>query len=542
MAKQLQFSEDARKSLVSGVEQIAKAVMTTLGPKGRTVLLDKKYGAPMITKDGVTVAREVELEDPFENMGAQLVKEVASKTNDVAGDGTTTATVLAWAITKEGMKSVSAGVNPMGIRRGIDKAVSDAITEIKSNAKAVSEKEEIAQVASISANNDRVIGEEIASAMEKVGMDGVITVEESKNIETTTDFVEGMQFDRGYISAYFANNRETMTALLDDPYILIYDKKISSMKELLPVLEKVVQTSKPLLIIAEDVDGEALTTLVVNSLRGTLNVCAIKAPGFGDRRKSMLEDIAILTGGQVISEELGMKLENAELSQLGRAKSVKVEKENTTIINGLGKAEDIKDRIGQIKKQIADTTSDYDREKLQERLAKLAGGVAVINVGAPTEVELKERKHRVEDAVNATRAAIEEGVIPGGGVALAQAAKKMESYDLSTLTDEEQIGYKIVRRALEEPMRQIAENAGEDGAIIADKCKNSEQGVGYDANGNKWVNMVSAGIIDPVKVTRSALQNAASIAALILTSECAITDIPAPEPAPAANPGMGGMM
>lgn len=542
MAKQLQFSEDARKSLVSGVEQIAKAVMTTLGPKGRTVLLDKKYGAPMITKDGVTVAREVELEDPFENMGAQLVKEVASKTNDVAGDGTTTATVLAWAITKEGMKSVSAGVNPMGIRRGIDKAVSDAITEIKSNAKAVSEKEEIAQVASISANNDRVIGEEIASAMEKVGMDGVITVEESKNIETTTDFVEGMQFDRGYISAYFANNRETMTALLDDPYILIYDKKISSMKELLPVLEKVVQTSKPLLIIAEDVDGEALTTLVVNSLRGTLNVCAIKAPGFGDRRKAMLEDIAILTGGQVISEELGMKLENAELSQLGRAKSAKVEKENTTIINGLGKAEDIKDRIGQIKKQIADTTSDYDREKLQERLAKLAGGVAVINVGAPTEVELKERKHRVEDAVNATRAAIEEGVIPGGGVALAQAAKKMESYDLSTLTDEEQIGYKIVRRALEEPMRQIAENAGEDGAIIADKCKNSEQGVGYDANGNKWVNMVSAGIIDPVKVTRSALQNAASIAALILTSECAITDIPAPEPAPAANPGMGGMM
>ncbi len=542
MAKQLQFSEDARKSLVSGVEQIAKAVMTTLGPKGRTVLLDKKYGAPMITKDGVTVAREVELEDPFENMGAQLVKEVASKTNDVAGDGTTTATVLAWAITKEGMKSVSAGVNPMGIRRGIDKAVSDAITEIKSNAKAVSEKEEIAQVASISANNDRVIGEEIASAMEKVGMDGVITVEESKNIETTTDFVEGMQFDRGYISAYFANNRETMTALLDDPYILIYDKKISSMKELLPVLEKVVQTSKPLLIIAEDVDGEALTTLVVNSLRGTLNVCAIKAPGFGDRRKAMLEDIAILTGGQVISEELGMKLENAELSQLGRAKSVKVEKENTTIINGLGKAEDIKDRIGQIKKQIADTTSDYDREKLQERLAKLAGGVAVINVGAPTEVELKERKHRVEDAVNATRAAIEEGVIPGGGVALAQAAKKMESYDLSALTDEEQIGYKIVRRALEEPMRQIAENAGEDGAIIADKCKNSEQGVGYDANGNKWVNMVSAGIIDPVKVTRSALQNAASIAALILTSECAITDIPAPEPAPAANPGMGGMM
>lgn len=539
MAKQLQFSEDARKSLVSGVEQIAKAVMTTLGPKGRTVLLDKKYGAPMITKDGVTVAREVELENPFENMGAQLVKEVASKTNDVAGDGTTTATVLAWAITKEGMKSVSAGVNPMGIRRGIDRAVADAVAEIKAEAKPVSEKEEITQVASISANNDRVIGEEIANAMEKVGMDGVITVEESKNIETTTDFVEGMQFDRGYISAYFANNRETMTSLLEDPYILIYDKKISSMKELLPILEKVVQTSKPLLIIAEDVDGEALTTLVVNSLRGTLNVCAIKAPGFGDRRKAMLEDIAILTGGQVISEELGMKLENAELSQLGRAKSIKVEKENTTIINGLGDSANLKDRIAQIKKQIADTTSDYDREKLQERLAKLAGGVAVINVGAPTEVELKERKHRVEDAVNATRAAIEEGVIPGGGVALVQAAKKMESNDLSGLTDEEVIGYKIVRRALEEPMRQIAENAGEDGAIIADKCKNSEKGIGYDANNNKWVNMVSAGIIDPVKVTRSALQNAASIAALILTSECAITDIPAPEPAPA--PGAGGM-
>lgn len=539
MAKQLQFSEDARKSLVSGVEQIAKAVMTTLGPKGRTVLLDKKYGAPMITKDGVTVAREVELENPFENMGAQLVKEVASKTNDVAGDGTTTATVLAWAITKEGMKSVSAGVNPMGIRRGIDRAVADAVAEIKAEAKPVSEKEEITQVASISANNDRVIGEEIANAMEKVGMDGVITVEESKNIETTTDFVEGMQFDRGYISAYFANNRETMTSLLEDPYILIYDKKISSMKELLPILEKVVQTSKPLLIIAEDVDGEALTTLVVNSLRGTLNVCAIKAPGFGDRRKAMLEDIAILTGGQVISEELGMKLENAELSQLGRAKSIKVEKENTTIINGLGDSANLKDRIAQIKKQIADTTSDYDREKLQERLAKLAGGVAVINVGAPTEVELKERKHRVEDAVNATRAAIEEGVIPGGGVALVQAAKKMEGNDLSGLTDEEVIGYKIVRRALEEPMRQIAENAGEDGAIIADKCKNSEKGIGYDANNNKWVNMVSAGIIDPVKVTRSALQNAASIAALILTSECAITDIPAPEPAPA--PGAGGM-
>ena len=540
MAKQLQFSEEARKSLVSGVEQIAKAVMTTLGPKGRTVLLDKKYGAPMITKDGVTVAREVELEDPFENMGAQLVKEVAAKTNDVAGDGTTTATVLAWAITKEGMKSVSSGVNPMGIRRGIDKAVADAVSAIKAESREVHEKEEIMQVATISSNNDNAIGEEIANAMEKVGMDGVITIEESKNIETTTDFVEGMQFDRGYISAYFANNRDSMTATLEDPYILIYDKKISSMKELLPVLEKVVQASKPLLIIAEDVDGEALTTLVVNSLRGTLNVCAIKAPGFGDRRKAMLEDIAVLTGGQVVSEELGMKLESTELAQLGRAKSVKVEKENTTIINGKGEAEAIKDRIGQIRRQIADTTSDYDREKLQERLAKLAGGVAVINVGAATEVELKERKHRVEDAVNATRAAIEEGVIPGGGVALAQASKKMESTDLSALTEEEKIGYRIVRRALEEPIRQIAENAGQDGAIVADRCKNSEQGVGYDANNDRWVNMVQAGIIDPVKVTRSALQNAASIAALILTSECAITDIPAPEPAAPAAPA-GGM-
>ncbi len=541
MAKQLQFSEEARKSLVSGVEQIAKAVMTTLGPKGRTVLLDKKYGAPAITKDGVSVAREVELENPFENMGAQLVKEVAAKTNDVAGDGTTTATVLAWAITKEGMKSVSSGVNPMGIRRGIDMAVSDAVEIIKKEAKTVSNKEEIKQVATISSNSDYTIGEEIANAMEKVGMDGVITIEESKNIDTTTDFVEGMQFDRGYISPYFANNHETMTTTFEDPYILIYDKKISSMKELLPVLEKVVQTSKPVLIIAEDVDGEALTTLVVNSLRGTLNVCAIKAPGFGDRRKAMLEDIAVLTGGQVVSEELGMKLESTELNQLGRAKSVKIEKENTTIINGKGESSAISDRISMIKKQIADTTSDYDREKLQERLAKLSGGVAVINVGAATEVELKERKHRVEDAVNATRAAIEEGVIPGGGVALTQASKKMEEKDLSKLSEEEKIGYKIVKRALEEPMRQIAENAGEDGAIIADKCKNSEDGFGYDANKNQWVCMVDAGIIDPVKVTRSALQNAASIASLILTSECAITDIPAPEPAAPAAPGMGGM-
>ena len=544
MAKQLQFNEEARKSLVTGVEKISRAVMATLGPKGRLVVLDKKFGAPTVTKDGVSVAREIELENPFENMGAQLLKEVATKTNDVAGDGTTTATVLAWSITTEGMKSVAAGVNPMGIRRGIDKAVADAVVEIKKQAKMIKDKEEISQVASISANNDRTIGDEIANAMEKVGLDGVITVEESKTIETTTDFVEGMQFDRGYLSAYFCNNRDTMTAVLDDPFILIYDKKISNMKELLPILEKIAQSSKPLLIIAEDVDGEALATLVVNSVRGILNVVAVKAPGFGDRRKAMLEDIAILTGGEVISEELGLKLENADLSQLGRAKSVKVEKENTTIINGNGKQSEIKDRIAQIKVQIGDTTSDYDREKLQERLAKLAGGVAVLNVGAATEVELKEKKHRVEDALSATRAAIEEGVIPGGGVALVQAAVTLEKADLSKFTEDEKVGYKIVRRALEEPIRQIAENAGLDGSLIADKCKHEKAGVGFDAENMKWVNMFDSGIIDPVKVTRSALQNAASIASLILTTECAVTDIPAPA-APAMSPGaegMGGMM
>lgn len=542
MAKQLQFSEEARRSLLNGVEKISKAVMATLGPKGRLVVLDKKFGAPNVTKDGVTVAREIELEDPFENMGAQLLKEVATKTNDVAGDGTTTATVLAWAITKEGMKSVAAGINPMGVRRGIDKAVKDAVAEIKKQAKMIKDKEEIAQVASISANNDRTIGDEIANAMEKVGLDGVITVEESKTIETTTDFVEGMQFDRGYLSAYFANNRDTMTALLEDPFILIYDKKISNMKELLPILEKVAQSGKPLLIIAEDVDGEALATLVVNSVRGILSVVAVKAPGFGDRRKAMLEDIAILTGGEVISEELGLKLENADLSQLGRAKSIKVEKENTTIINGAGKASDIKDRIAQIKVQIEDTTSDYDREKLHERLAKLAGGVAVLNVGAATEVELKEKKHRVEDALSATRAAIEEGVIPGGGAALIQAAKILEKVDLSKLPEDERAGYNIVRRALEEPIRQIAENAGLDGSLIADKCKNEKAGRGFDAENFVWVDMFEKGIIDPVKVTRSALQNAASIAALILTTEAAVTDIPEPPAPMPPGGGMDGMM
>ena len=543
MAKQIIFGEEARKAIERGVNQLADTVKITLGPKGRNVVLDKKFGAPLITNDGVTIAKEIELEDPFENMGAQLLKEVASKTNDVAGDGTTTATVLAYAITKEGMKSVAAGVNPMGIRRGIDKAVKLTVEEIRKEAKMIQEKEEIAQVASISANNDRTIGDEIANAMDKVGKDGVITVEESKTIETTVDFVEGMQFDRGYLSAYFCNNRDTMTSVMENPYILIYDKKISNMKDLLPVLEKVVQTGKGLLIIAEDVDGEALTTLVLNSVRGTINVVAVKAPGFGDRRKAMLEDIAVLTGGQVITEELGMKLENADLASLGRAKSVKVEKENTTIINGAGSTDAIRDRIAQIKNQIVDCTSDYDREKLQERLAKLAGGVALINVGAATEVELKEKKHRVEDALSATRAAIEEGVIPGGGVALVQAVNALASQDLSDLTEDEKVGFNIVKRALEEPIRQIAANAGLDGAVIADHCKNEKKGVGFDANAMKWVDMVEAGIIDPAKVTRSALQNAASIAALILTTECAVTDIPAPEPAvPAgANPGMGMM-
>lgn len=543
MAKQLQFNEEARRSLVSGVEKISRAVKVTLGPKGRNVLIDKKFGAPTVTKDGVSVAREIELEDPFENMGAQLLKEVATKTNDVAGDGTTTATVLAYSITKEGMKSVAAGVNPMGIRRGVDKAVEDTIKELKRQARMIKDKEELAQVASISANNDREIGDEIANAMEKVGKDGVITVEESKTIETTTDFVEGMQFDRGYLSPYFATNRDTMTSILEDPYILIYDKKISNMKDLLPLLEKVAQAGKPILIIAEDVDGEALATLIVNTIRGTLTAVAVKAPGFGDRRKAMLEDIAILTGGEVISEDIGLKLENTDITQLGRAKTVKVEKDNTTVINGAGKSSDIKDRISQIKVQIQDTTSDYDREKLQERLAKLAGGVAVINVGAVTELELKEKKHRVEDALSATRAAIEEGVIAGGGVALIQAAKALENKNLSSLDEEEVIGYRIVRRALEEPIRQIAENAGLDGSIIAEKAKNEKAGTGFDAAKMIWANMFEAGITDPAKVSRSALQNAASVASLILTTECSITDIPSEEPPmPAGGGGMGGMM
>lgn len=543
MAKQLMFNEEARRKLLSGVEQISKAVKVTLGPKGRNVLLDKKFGAPTVTKDGVSVAKEVELEDPYENMGAQLLKEVATKTNDVAGDGTTTATVLAYSLVKEGLKSVAAGMTPIELKRGIDKAVEIAVEEIKKNAKEIKDKEEISHVASVSANNDSEIGNTIADAMEKVGKDGVITVEESKTMDTTIEFVEGMQFDRGYISAYFVTDRDTMTSVYEDCYILIHDKKISSMKDMLPLLEKIAQSGKPLLIIAEDVDGEALSTLVVNSLRGTLKACAVKAPGFGDRRKAMLEDIAILTGGEVISEELGMKLENTDISQLGRAKTVKVDKDNTTIINGAGKQKEIQDRIAQIKAQIEETTSDYDREKLQERLAKLAGGVAVINVGAATEVELKEKKHRVEDALSATRAAIEEGIVPGGGLALIQAAQALEKADISALSDDEKVGFKIVKRALEEPIRQIAENAGLDGAVIADKAKNEKKGVGFDASKMEWVDMVRSGIIDPAKVTRSALQNAASIASLLLTTECAITDLPEKkEPAmPAGGGGMGGM-
>ncbi len=544
MAKQLQFDESARKALLAGVEKMSNAVKVTLGPKGRNVILDKKFGAPTVTNDGVTIAKEIELEDPFENMGAQLLKEVATKTNDVAGDGTTTATVLAYSMIKEGLKSVAAGINPMGIKRGIAKAVDVAVSYIKDKAKAIGDnKSEIAQVASISANNDSEIGNLIADAMEKVGKDGVITVEESKSMVTDLEVVEGMQFDRGYVSPYFVTNRENMTTVFENPYILIYDKKISSMKDLLPLLEKVAQAGKPVLLIAEDVEGEALATLVVNNIRGTLNACAVKAPGFGDRRKAMLEDIAILTGGQVVSEELGLKLENTDLSQLGQAKSVKIDKENTTIIEGAGKEKDIKDRIAQIKVQIEDTTSDYDREKLQERLAKLAGGVAVINVGAATEVELKEKKHRVEDALSATRAAIEEGIIPGGGITLVKSVNKLKETDLSKSLEEEAVGFKIVIRSLEEPIRQIAENAGLDGAIVAEKAKTEKDGIGFDAAKMEWIDLVKAGIIDPAKVTRSALQNAASIAGLLLTTECTITDLPEKEAPPAVPGGMppGGM-
>ncbi len=537
MAKQLQFNEEARKSLVNGVEKISKAVMTTLGPKGRLVLLDKKYGAPTVTKDGVSVAREIELEDPFENMGAQLLKEVAAKTNDVAGDGTTTATVLAWSITKEGMKSVAAGVNPMGIRRGIDKAVKLTVEEIKKDAKMIQEKEEIAQVASISANNDRTIGDEIANAMDKVGKDGVITVEESKTIETTVDFVEGMQFDRGYLSPYFMTDADKMECVMEHPYILIYDKKISNLKDFLPILQPAAESGRPLLVIAEDVDSEALTTLVVNRLRGGLKICAVKAPGFGDRRKAMLEDIAILTGGVVISEDKGLKLEQATLDMLGSADKVNVTKDNTTIVNGAGQKENIQERIAQIKNEIANTKSSYDKEKLQERLAKLAGGVAVLYVGANSEVEMKEKKDRVDDALCATRAAMEEGVVVGGGTTYIRAQEALK--DLKGENADEQTGINIVCRAIEEPLRQIVANAGGEGAVVVNKVREGEGDFGYNARKDEYENLRESGVIDPAKVARVALENAASIAGMFLTTECLIVDKPEEKaPVMPAQPGM----
>ncbi|MBQ0162218.1 MAG: chaperonin GroEL [Treponema sp.] len=540
MAKQLLFNEDARKKLLSGAEQIAEAVKVTLGPCGRMVMLDKKYGAPTITKDGVSVAKEIELADPYENMGAQFVREVASKTNDDAGDGTTTSTVLAYALVREGFKSVAAGMTPIAVKRGMDKAVKAAIDEIKKNAKPVKGTDDVTHIATISANNDEEIGKMLADAIEKVGKDGVITVEESKNMDTTVDTVEGMQFDRGYISSYFVTDRDRMEANFDDPYILIHDKKISSMKDLLPILEKVANEGRALIIIAEDVDGEALTTLVLNSIRGTIKVCAVKAPGFGDRRKDMLQDIAILTGGQVISEELGLKLETADIPMLGTAKSVKIDKDNTTIVGGAGTKKNITERVNEIKAQIEKTTSSYDKEQLQKRLAKLAGGVAVINVGATTETEMKEKKFRVEDTIAATKAALEEGIVSGGGLALIEASKVLETIP-EDLSEDEKVGYKIVRRALEEPIRQIADNAGVDGSVIADKAKKEKKGVGYNAYTGEWVNMMEAGIIDPAKVTCSALMNAASIAATMLTTECAITDIPESKVPVAPAPEMGGM-
>ncbi len=541
MAKILQYSEEARRSVLEGVKKLADAVQVTLGPRGRNVVIDKKFGAPTVTKDGVTVAKEIELEDPFENMGAQMVKEVATKTNDVAGDGTTTATILAAAIYKESLKNVTAGANPMDLKRGIDKAVEAAVAHIASVSREIVDKKEIAQVASISANNDEEIGNLIADAMDKVGKDGVITVEEAKSIETHLEVVEGMQFDRGYLSPYMATNPETMESVVDDAYILIHDKKISTMKDLLPILEKVAQAGRPLLIIAEEVEGEALATIVVNTLRKTISCVAVKAPGFGDRRKAMLEDIAILTGGQVISEELGMKLENATMQMLGRAKKVIVDKENTTIIEGAGSQKDVKGRITQIQKQIEDSTSDYDIEKLQERKAKLAGGVAVINVGAATEIELKEKKARVEDALEATRAAVEEGIVAGGGKTLINSQKAVKAV-ADKLGGDEKIGANIIAKAIEDPMRMIACNAGLEGSVIVEKAKGEKENISFDANKLEWVDMIKAGIIDPAKVVRSALQNAASVAGMLCTTEVLITD-KAEEKAPMMPPGggMGGM-
>ncbi|MFM9532164.1 chaperonin GroEL [Lysinibacillus sp. IITD104] len=539
MAKDIKFSEDARSLMLQGVDKLANAVKVTLGPKGRNVVLEKKFGSPLITNDGVTIAKEIELENPYENMGAKLVAEVASKTNEIAGDGTTTATVLAQAIIREGLKNVTAGANPVGIRKGIDKAVAAALTELHAISRPVSNKEEIAQVAAISAADDEV-GQLIAEAMERVGNDGVITIEESKGFTTELDVVEGMQFDRGYASHYMVTDTDKMEAVLDNPYILITDKKITNIQEVLPLLEQVVQQGRPLLMIAEDVEGEALATLVVNKLRGTFNAVAVKAPGFGDRRKAMLEDIAILTGGQVITEELGLDLKSADISALGRAAKVVVTKDNTTIVEGIGGADAIESRIGQIRAQLAETTSEFDKEKLQERLAKLAGGVAVIKVGAATETELKERKLRIEDALNSTRAAVEEGIVSGGGTALlnvyAAVEKAAEAVEGDVAT-----GVKIVLRALEEPVRQIANNAGLEGSIIVDRLKREEVGIGFNAATGEWVNMMEAGVVDPAKVTRSALQNAASVAALFLTTEAVVADIPEAAPAMPDMSGMGGM-
>ena len=539
-AKQLQFDESARHALLRGIEKLAKAVKATLGPSGRNVILDKKFGSPTITKDGVTVAKEIELEDPYENMGAQLVREVASKTSDIAGDGTTTATVLAESIYKEGLRNVTAGANPTSLQRGIMKAVDAVVEELKKISKKVSDSTEIAQVATVSANWDTKIGEIIADAMDKVGKDGTITVEEAKSIETTLEVVEGMQFDKGYLSPYFVTNAEAMEALLENPYILIHEKKISSLKDLLPLLEKVAKGGRPLLIIAEDVEGEALATLVVNKLRGTLQVCAVKAPGFGDRRKAMLEDIAVLTGGRCITEDLGIKLENVKLDDLGRAKRITIDKENTTIVEGEGKQNDIQGRVNQIRRQIEETTSDYDREKLQERLAKLAGGVAVINVGAATETEMKEKKARVEDALHATRAAVEEGIVPGGGVAFIRAQKALDN--VKNLEGDEKVGVQIVRRAIEEPTRQLADNAGQEGALIVQEVKARKGNEGYDVATGQYTDLVKAGIVDPTKVTRTALQNAASISGLLLTTEAIVTELPEKEKTPPMpGGGMGGM-
>ena len=537
MAKQLSFGEEARQKILKGVEKLSDAVVVTLGPKGRNVVLDKKFGSPTITKDGVTVAKEIELEDAYENMGAQMVKEVAEKTSDTAGDGTTTATLLTHSIYKEGMKNVTAGASPMGLKRGIDKAVEVVVDELKRMAKPVKDKKETAQIATISANGDETIGNLLADAMDKVGKDGVVTVEEAKSMATTLDVVEGMQFDQGYLSPYFVTDAERMECVLEEPYILIHEKKISAVKDIIPLLEKIAQQGKPLLIISEEVEGEALATLVVNKIRGTLNVCAVKAPGYGDRRKAMLDDNALLTGGKALMEDLGLKLENVQLSDLGKARRIKVDKENTTIIEGAGKTLEIKGRIEQIKKEVDKTDSDYDREKLRERLAKLSGGVAVVNVGAATETEMKEKKMRVEDALHATRAAVEEGIVPGGGVALLRTIPCVEALKLE---GDEKIGVDIVRRALEEPIRQIAQNAGAEGVVVAQKVKDEKGAFGYNAETGEYTDLIKAGVIDPVKVVRLAIQNASSIAGLMLTTEAVVCELPEKEKMPPVPPSPHG--